>query len=101
MSRKLTHNDDIALLNFIHTFRKVNQYSPTVREIRDEYLLSSNSPVVNRINRLIELGYLERVKGIMRGIFITTKGYRALKEHERKVEESTDKSKNYSNVWET
>lgn len=98
--RRLTNRDDVELLRYIESFRKVNRISPTVREIQDELGLKSKSPAAYRINRLIELGYLERLDGISRALFPTKKGLTTIREHERKVEELTETMKATPNVWE-
>ena len=58
--------DDI--LNYINKSIETNGYSPTVREICSAVNLKSTSTVQYHLNKLINLGYLQKSKNISRSI---------------------------------
>lgn len=60
-----------AILEFILNSIEYDQHCPTVREICEEVGLSSTSTVQSHLNKLIELGYLERIDNKSRALKIT------------------------------
>lgn len=88
-SQKLSDRDDVELVQYIDGYFKVHKRPPTVREIRDYFKLLSTSPVVNRIKRVQDKGFIEVKPEIARGIRVTQKGYRAVKQYEEEIEHAT------------
>ena len=56
------------ILNYINKSIETNGYSPTVREICSAVNLKSTSTVQYHLNKLINLGYLQKSKNISRSI---------------------------------
>ena len=67
-------NEQAAWLRFINEFHSKHWRPPTIREIQAHFEVSSTSVVNNRINNLINAGYLVREDGVSRGISITPDG---------------------------
>ncbi|MFZ2664502.1 MAG: hypothetical protein WAX66_04025 [Patescibacteria group bacterium] len=60
----------IKLFRFINEFRTRNGQGPTFDEMKLHIGLKSNQVVDNLLSELTKLGYIERRKGIPRGINI-------------------------------
>jgi DNA-binding Lrp family transcriptional regulator len=57
-----------TILAAIHTLTDEHKYAPTLREIADRVGMASVSAVSRQINRLVELGHVERQPGTPRSI---------------------------------
>jgi len=58
------------LFNFINEYKIQNGKGPTFDEMKAQLGINSNQVVDNLLSELAELGYIERLKGIPRGINI-------------------------------
>jgi repressor LexA len=56
------------ILEFFYEFQDANHYPPTIREIGKAVGISSTSVVNYNLNRLEEMGYIERERTVSRGI---------------------------------
>lgn len=56
------------ILEFFYEFQDANNYPPTIREIGKAVGISSTSVVNYNLNRLEEMGYIERERTVSRGI---------------------------------
>jgi repressor LexA len=56
------------ILEFFHQFQQENSYPPTIREIGSAVGISSTSVVNYNLNRLEEMGFIERERTVSRGI---------------------------------
>ena len=56
------------ILEFFHSFQQEQRYPPTIREIGKAVGISSTSVVNYNLNRLEEMGYIEREESVSRGI---------------------------------
>jgi repressor LexA len=56
------------ILEFFHSFHEENSYPPTIREIGSAVGISSTSVVNYNLNRLEEMGFIERERTVSRGI---------------------------------
>lgn len=60
------------ILAFIETFIKENGFPPTIREIGQAVNINSTSVVNYNLNRLADLGFIERAPDVSRGIRLVT-----------------------------
>jgi repressor LexA len=67
-SRKALSDRQKKILEFFVEFQEENSYPPTIREIGNDVGISSTSVVNYNLNRLEEMGYIEREKTVSRGI---------------------------------
>ena len=67
MSEKLTKKQK-QLLDFISTFQRENNYSPTYREIMSGLGLSSVSAVAEHIDNLVSKGAIKKTPGTARSL---------------------------------
>ncbi len=58
----------VKVLQVLETFTEKNGYPPTIREICDRAKLSSTSVANYYLERLEEKGYIERDRGVSRGL---------------------------------
>jgi repressor LexA len=56
------------ILEFFHLFQQEQGYPPTIREIGKAVGISSTSVVNYNLNRLQEMGYIERAESVSRGL---------------------------------
>lgn len=56
------------ILEFFHEFQQTHSYPPTIREIGKAVEISSTSVVNYNLNRLEEMGFIERERAVSRGI---------------------------------
>jgi len=68
----------IKILRFIDQHNKEIGWPPTVREIQEEFGMSSTSVSSYYIDKLVGAGVLEKKPGVSRGLRITDKGHQAL-----------------------
>ena len=59
---------DRQMMTFLARSQEQHGYAPSLREIGDGVGLGSTSPVWSRLNRLEELGLIERVAGKSRAL---------------------------------
>lgn len=64
------HSQQKLIFDFIKAMMQQHHYSPTLREIMAELKISSTSVTAYHVNQLIAAGFLEKVKGISRGLRI-------------------------------
>jgi repressor LexA len=62
------------ILEFFYEFQRSNSYPPTIREIGKAVDISSTSVVNYNLNRLEEMGYIEREESVSRGIRLLNPG---------------------------
>lgn len=67
MSEKITKKQKL-ILDFITTFTKENNYSPSYREIMSGVGLSSVSAVAEHVENLVEKGALRKTPGAARSL---------------------------------
>ena len=63
----------IKVLHVLHTYTEKHGYPPTIREICERAELSSTSVANYYLERLEEKGYIQRDRGISRGLKVTLK----------------------------
>lgn len=56
------------MLEFFHQFQRDNRYPPTIREIGSAVGISSTSVVNYNLDRLEEMGFIERERTVSRGL---------------------------------
>lgn len=54
----------LEILTFIRSFAVIYGYLPTVREIGEGVGLKSTSSIHSHMQRLVDLGYIERVESV-------------------------------------
>ena len=81
MKSNMTNELLYKLLCFIKQFHKQYGYCPSIREICDGMEIKSTASAFDYINKLIELGYLEKAEGKRRAIKITRKRAKKLLEN--------------------
>lgn len=59
MSKQLTKRQS-EILEYIKVFRQLNNYSPSLEEIKKQFKLSATSTVHEHISNLVKKGYLEK-----------------------------------------
>ena len=74
----------LAVLGFIADFDNENEYSPSVRDIRDGCGISSTSVTVYRLKHLEALGMLKRTPSRSRSVVLTKKGLQAILKQKEK-----------------
>ena len=72
---------DRQMMTFLARYQAQHGYAPSLREIGDGVGLGSTSPVWSRLNRLEELGLIERVAGKSRALRIVGDAGRWLPEN--------------------
>jgi repressor LexA len=68
------------ILEFFHEFQQAHSYPPTIREIGKAAGISSTSVVNYNLNRLEEMGFIERERTVSRGIRLLDPALILLKE---------------------
>jgi repressor LexA len=63
------------ILEFFFEFQQSNSYPPTIREIGKAVDISSTSVVNYNLNRLEEMGYIEREESVSRGLRLLEPGF--------------------------
>ena len=66
--RKTLSERQRKILEFFHKFQQMRDYPPTIREIGEAVDISSTSVVNYNLNRLEEMGYIEREPTVSRGM---------------------------------
>lgn len=74
MTTKLTKKQ-LQVLNYIDEFTKINDYSPTYREIMSGLGLSSVSTVAEHIDNLILIGALKKIPNTARSLEVVDLSY--------------------------
>ncbi|MBQ7802639.1 hypothetical protein IJ380_02150 [Candidatus Saccharibacteria bacterium] len=74
MSAKLTKKQK-QIVDFISTFLKENNYSPSYREIMSGLGLSSVSAVAEHVENLVEKGALKKTPGAARSLEVIDTSY--------------------------
>lgn len=64
----------LEVLKVIYEFKRLNNYSPTVREVGKELGLKSPSTTYEHIRKLIKKGYMTKVNNSGRSITLTERG---------------------------
>ncbi len=67
-----------AILEAVADYIDANGWPPAIRDIQASARVSSSSVVVYNLERLREMGYIERAREISRSIRITQRGRDAL-----------------------
>lgn len=86
---------DLALRNkaetikYIDTYIRVHKYAPSLREIMEHCNLKSTSPAQNRLNRLVDAGYLGRVPTKARALWVTRAGRKFVEDFENEIDQVT------------
>jgi repressor LexA len=80
----------IKVLQVLESYTEKNGYPPTIREICDRASLSSTSVANYYLERLEEKGYIERDRGVSRGLRVTKSYGQQIKETINAIAESVD-----------
>ena len=80
----------IKVLQVLESYTEKNGYPPTIREICDRASLSSTSVANYYLERLEEKGYIERDRGVSRGLRVTKSYGQQIKETINAIAENID-----------
>ncbi len=93
--KRRKHNGSLSerqkhILEFFHEFQQKYNYPPTIREIGQAVDISSTSVVNYNLNRLEEMGFIERKRTVSRGIRLLEPALNVLEETVTAVREFID-----------
>jgi len=80
----------VKVLKVVESYSKKNGYPPTIREICDRASLSSTSVANYYLERLEEKGYIERDRGVSRGLRVTKSFAKSFGDQIKETVESID-----------
>lgn len=74
----------VQTLGYMDKYISEKGFPPSIRELGDLCNIRSTSTIHTRLKKLNEGGYIEKTKGIPRGVKITEKGRRLLSVHKKR-----------------